>query len=67
MGLIKYVCSKFSCTSNCSFNNELFDVDLQKISLENFKLKHKDLMTIHKILNKREKIELSNWKNTTEI
>ena len=57
MGLFKYICNKFKCTSQCTFNNELFDIDLHKLSLSNFQLKNKDIITIHKILNKRKLIK----------
>jgi len=48
--------NKFSCKSSCIFNpvNEIMDFDKHKLSLESFNLKHKDIIKIHKILNKRE-------------
>ena len=54
MGLVKWLCKRFSCNSNCKFNDEMFDMDLHSESLSSFKLKHKDMITIHKILNKRD-------------
>jgi len=57
MGLFKYICNKFKCTSQCTFNNELFDIDLHKLSLSNFELKNKDMVIIHRILNKRKLIK----------
>jgi len=60
MGLIKWICSKFFCTSNCSFNNELFDIEFSNQKISDYKLKNKDLMVIHKILNKRGLVENKN-------
>jgi len=57
MGLFKYICNKFKCKSSCTFNNEIFDIELNKLSLSNFELKNKDMITIHKILNKRKLIK----------
>lgn len=56
MGLIKWIVDKFSCKSSCQFNieNEVFDFNLHKMSLDNFELKHKDILKIHRILNKRD-------------
>ncbi len=56
MGLVKWFINKFSCKSSCMFNpvNEIMDFDKHKLSLESFNLKHKDIIKIHKILNKRQ-------------
>jgi hypothetical protein len=53
MGLLKYLCSKFSCKSSCKFNNELFDSSHLAMSLDNYDLKMKDVKRILRILNKR--------------
>jgi len=60
MGLIKWICSKFICTSNCSFNNELFDIEFSNQKISDYKLKNKDLMVIHKILTKRGLVQNKN-------
>jgi len=56
MGLIKWFVEKFSCKSSCRFNiqEELFDFEIHKLSLSEFDLKHKDILKIHKILQKRD-------------
>ncbi len=58
MGLLGKILSMFSCKSNCSFNNEMFDVELQNCNLSHFELKHKDMQTIHRILTKRKRHKL---------
>jgi len=55
MGLITKILKMFSCKSNCSFNNELFDMELHNCNLSHFELKHKDMQTIHRILTKRKR------------
>ena len=68
MGFLKWICSKFICTSNCSFNNEIFDISFYNQKLIDYKLKNKDLMVIHKILNKRGLVEIiNNDNNGTEV
>tara|TARA_R110002153_G_scaffold169258_1_gene322083 strand:- start:331 stop:534 length:204 start_codon:yes stop_codon:yes gene_type:complete len=67
MGLIKWICSKFICTSNCSFNNELFDIEFSNQKISDYKLKNKDLMVIHKILNKRGLVEINNNNNAISV
>ena len=58
MGLIKFICSKFTCKSTCSYNNEIFDSSHLSVPLEQFNLKMKDVKRILKILNKRDKIDV---------
>ena len=67
MGLIKWICSKFICTSNCSFNNELFDIEFSNQKISDFKLKNKDLMVIHKILTKTGLVENNNNNDITSV
>ena len=67
MGLIKWFCSKIICTSNCSFNNEIFDIEFYNQKLSDYKLKNKDLIVIQKILNKRGLLELNNNNNATSV
>ena len=57
MGVIKWIIEKFSCKSSCKFNETNFNNELNKYSLENFKLKHKDIIKIHSILSKRPMIK----------
>jgi len=67
MGLFKWFCSKIICTSNCSFNNEIFDIEFYNQKLSDYKLKNKDLIVIQKILNKRGLLELNNNNNSTSV
>ena len=62
MGFIKWLIDKFSCKSSCRFNiNETeFNNELNKYSLDNFKLKHKDVLKIHSILTKRQLVKKIN-------
>ncbi len=55
MGLLKWCLSLFKCKSQCQFNDEVFDGDLQRVSLGEFDLKYKDMEKIHRILSKRER------------
>ena len=57
MGLLKFICSKFNCKSSCTFNNDIFDLELSNKKLNDFKLKNKDLIIIHKILSKRGRVD----------
>ena len=62
MAFLKWLINKFSCKSSCRFNieDQVFDIDIHKLSLDNFDLKHKDILKIHKILHKREIKEKKN-------
>jgi len=53
MGLLKWCLKLFSCKSSCSFNEEMYNENLNRLSLSEFELKHKDIKTIHRILTKR--------------
>ena len=53
MGLIKWLCRRFKCNSECIFNEEVVDIDKMNINLNNYELKYKDIHKIHKILIKR--------------
>lgn len=57
MGLIKSLLKKFKCESKCSYNIEeqLFDQNILNQKLSNYELKHKDILKIAYILNKRER------------
>ena len=55
MGLLKWLCKKFNCKSECQFNGEQYYDDTKlnhKLSM--YRLKHKDIQTIQRILEKRE-------------
>ena len=53
MGLIKWICSRFKCASNCAFNVDDLPHDLLDIDLSKYRLKEKDLKAIMKIMEKR--------------
>ena len=59
MSIIKWLCQKLKCNSSCTFNNEIFDMDINNLSLSSFKLKNKDMQIIHKILCKRERCDIN--------
>lgn len=57
MGILKWICKKFSCSSNCKYNGELEGCP-QKLSeriknIENYDLNIKDLLMISKIVSKK--------------
>lgn len=56
MGIFKWICNKFSCTSNCTFNPEDCDADLLNMDLSQYVLKIDDLKVLQKIRNKRASI-----------
>jgi len=53
MGLVKWICSRFKCTSNCAFNVDDLPHDLLDIDLSKYRLKEKDYKAILKIMAKR--------------
>ena len=53
MGLCKWILKRITCRSKCSFNNDEFDIDIFSLSLNDFKLKNKDMIRIGSILKKR--------------
>lgn len=55
MGLLKFCASMFSCKSSCKFNEQYYDDNINRMSLSDFELKHKDIQTIHRILSKRKR------------
>ena len=57
MGILKWICKKFSCSSNCKYNAELEGCP-QKLTetiknIQNYELTIKDLMNISKIISKK--------------
>ncbi len=67
MGLFKYILGKFKCSSSCMYNieNEIYDNNKFNVPISHYELKYKDLKTIMKILNKRERITIP--RQTVEI
>ena len=55
MGLCKWILKRITCKSNCSFNNDKFDIEIFSTNLNEFQLKNKDMIRIGSILRKREK------------
>tara|TARA_R110002167_G_scaffold69880_6_gene196831 strand:- start:226 stop:444 length:219 start_codon:yes stop_codon:yes gene_type:complete len=53
MGIFKWLCKRFSCKSNCTFNPEDCDTDLLSMDLSQYVLKIDDLKVLQKIRNKR--------------
>lgn len=57
MGFLKKILSVFKCSSNCSINDKEIDIDnIMSTSMNDYKLKFKDINKIVKILNKRDTI-----------
>ena len=52
-GLLKKLCDKFSCKSNCTFNPDDCDKDLLDMDLRQYKLKDEDLRVLQKIRTHR--------------
>ncbi len=69
MGFLKWLVKLFSCQSSCKFNEQLYDEGLNRMSLSDFELKHKDIQTIHRILTKRKRqiVNIQNGKIEVEI
>ena len=66
MGILKWICGKISCHSDCKFNGELQGCPQELAetisNIDNYKLSIKDAMIIGKILKKRPtKIEWDNF------
>ena len=61
MGLIKYICKKFSCKSSCVYNadDEFFTRESMSQPLSHYELKFKDIKKIMYILNRRKRIKVS--------
>lgn len=57
MGLLKWLVDKFSCTSDCTFNNEFLD-DLEfeiimNLLKKQYEVEDVDLHKVHNIVKKR--------------
>ena len=57
MGLLKWICSKFGCTSSCMFNKEAFDHDMLNNRLSDFRMSIGDFQKVLKILHKCDTID----------
>ena len=55
MGFLKELIKKFSCNSNCKFNNDIFDSEILNDTLNQYTLKNKDIIKIGSILKKRKR------------
>ena len=57
MGLLKWIFKHFKCKSACAFNgdDEVFDSNILNSRMSEYELKHKDIIRIQTILNKRTK------------
>ena len=51
--LIKWILKKIRCTSQCTYNEQLYDETILTRPLHMYELKNKDLLKIGYILNKR--------------
>ncbi len=62
MGLLKWLCKRFSCNSQCGFNQELKGCPKElsnKIeNIHNYKLSIEDMLKINKVLKKVNKYEI---------
>ena len=67
MGLLKACMKLFSCRSSCAFNEEPIDLNLNRMSLNQFELKYKDVEKLHRILSKRKRIQPYESKKIEEI
>jgi hypothetical protein len=56
MGLVKWLCKRFRCKSDCEIDGNVLhnDYDVSKYNLNDYNLKIKDIDKIVKILGKRE-------------
>jgi hypothetical protein len=61
MGLFKWLCKKFSCTSSCKYNAEMENCPKKSMAnlsnILNYDLSIKDVMDINKIISKKNIIE----------
>ena len=71
MGILKWICSKFSCKSSCKYNDQMAacpQTSIDNVSnIMNYQLSIKDIMKFNKILNKRELKQLETLTYPTAI
>ena len=57
MGILKWICKKFSCNSSCKYNGEMENCPKQSMenlnNILNYDLSIKDVMAINKIIGKK--------------
>ena len=57
MGILKWICKKFSCNSSCKYNGEMENCPKQSMenldNILNYNLSIKDVMAINKIISKK--------------
>jgi len=57
MGILKWICKKFSCNSSCKYNAEMENCPKQSMrnlgNIMNYDLSIKDVMSINKILSRK--------------
>ena len=57
MGILKWICKKFSCNSSCKYNAEMENCPKQSMrnlgNIMNYELSIKDVMSINKILSRK--------------
>ena len=62
MGILKWICKKFSCNSSCKYNAEMENCPKQSMrnlgNIMNYELSIKDVMSINKILSKKSQTRL---------
>lgn len=62
MGILKWICKKFSCNSSCKYNSEMENCPKQSMrnlgNIMNYELSIKDVMSINKILSKKSQTKL---------
>ena len=63
MGLLKWLCKRFSCNSNCKYNEQMAECHKTSVdnvnNIMNYELSIKDILKINKILNKKELKEVT--------
>ena len=61
MGLLKWLCIKFSCNSSCKYNGEMENCPKKSMenlnNILNYDLSIKDMMAINKIIAKKTMIK----------
>jgi hypothetical protein len=57
MGIIKWICRKFSCNSSCKYNEQMESCPKKSMenlnNILNYDLSIKDVMAINKIISKK--------------
>ena len=57
MGILKWICRKFSCNSSCKYNEQMENCPKKSMknldNILNYNLSIKDVMAINKIISKK--------------